>query len=197
MAEISAKQVKMLRDATRAPMMDCRKALEESGGDLEKAKDWLRKKAKVKASDMSDRVAAEGRIFSYVHHTKKIGVMVEATCETDFAAKGEFFNTLFQDICLHIAANTNCRYLDRSEVPAERLEREKEIFAEEMKNIPEEKREKVLQGKIDNFLKGCVLLEQPFIKDDTKTVREAIQEVAGRLEENVQVRRFARFEIGL
>jgi elongation factor Ts len=197
MAEINAQQVKQLRDATRAPMMDCRKALEECGGDVEKAKDWLRKKAKVKAADMSDRVAAEGRIFSYVHHTKKIGVLLEATCETDFAAKGELFNTLFQDICLHIAANTNCRYLDRGDVPAERLEREKAIFAEEMKAIPAEKQEKVLHGKIENFLKSCVLLEQPFIKDDSKSVREAIQEVAGRLEENAQIRRFSRFEIGL
>jgi elongation factor Ts len=197
MAEINAQQVKMLRDATRAPMMDCRKALEECGGDVEKAKDWLRKKAKVKASDMSDRVAAEGRIFSYVHHTKKIGVLLEAGCETDFVAASEDFNTLFQDICLHIAANTNCRFLSREEVPAERVEREKAIFEEEMKNIPAEKREKVLQGKIENFFKGCVLLEQPFIKDDSKSVREAIQEKAGLLQENVTVRRFARYEIGL
>jgi elongation factor Ts len=178
-------------------MMDCKKALGECGGDVEKAKDWLRKKGLRKASDMSERHTAEGRVFAYLHHNKRIGVLLEAGCETDFVAANEDFQTLFQDICLHIAATPNCKYLTREEVPAELIERERDIYREEVKGKPENIQDKIIDGKLEAFFQSCVLLDQPFVKNDAVRVHEAIAELAGLLQENLVIRRFERFEVGL
>lgn len=196
MAEISAALVKKLRDATKAGMMDCKKALQENGGDFEKAKDWIRKQGLVKAADMSDRQTAEGRIFTYLHHNKRIGVLLEAGCETDFTAANDDFGKLFEGIALHIAASAP-KYLTRDEVPAELIERERAIYLETVKGKPENMQEKIVEGQLGKFFESICLLEQKYVKDDSKTVDGAIKELAAVIGENLQVRRFVRYEIGI
>jgi len=199
MAEITATLVKQLRDKTDAGMMDCKKALQETGGDLEKATDWLRQKGMMKAASKTTRVAAEGVVDAYIHMGGKIGVLVEVNIETDFAAKNEKFRQLVHDIALQIAAaNPSC--VRREEVDPRHLEREKEILRAQLKEQgkPEAMWDKILQGKLEKFYKETCLLEQVFIKDEKgeKTVQQLVTEAVATIGENISVRRFARFVLG-
>jgi elongation factor Ts len=191
MAEISATAVKELREKTGAGMMDCKKALTESGGDFGKAEDFLRTKGLASAAKKAGRLASEGAVGSYVHMGGKIGVLVEVNSETDFVARTEPFQALVKDIAMHIAASAP-QYVRREEVPADVIAKEMEIAkaqAREQKK-PEAIIEKIAQGKVDKFFKEVCLLEQPFVKDDKKSVQ------VGRIGENVQIRRFSRFVLG-
>ncbi|HTP50849.1 MAG TPA: translation elongation factor Ts [Anaeromyxobacteraceae bacterium] len=197
MAEISANAVKELREKTGAGMMDCKKALAEAGGDPAKAEEVLRKKGLSAAAKKATRAASEGAVGSYVHMGGKIGVLVEVNCETDFAARNEAFQTLVKDVAMQIAASAPL-YVRREEVPAELVAKELEIAkaqAREQKK-PEPIIEKIAQGKVDKYYKEICLLEQPFVKDDKKTVQEVITEQIAKIGENIQVRRFARFVLG-
>jgi len=196
-AEISANAVKELREKTGAGMMDCKKALAEAGGDPAKAEEVLRKKGLSAAAKKATRAASEGAVGSYVHMGGKIGVLVEVNCETDFAARNEAFQTLVKDVAMQIAASAPL-YVRREEVPAELVAKELEIAkaqAREQKK-PEPIIEKIAQGKVDKYYKEICLLEQPFVKDDKKTVQEVITEQIAKIGENIQVRRFARFVLG-
>ncbi|GEJ59526.1 translation elongation factor Ts [Anaeromyxobacter diazotrophicus] len=197
MAEISANAVKELREKTGAGMMDCKKALAEAGGDAAKAEELLRKKGLSAAAKKSGRVASEGAVASYIHMGGKIGVLVEVNCETDFVARTDGFQGLVKDLAMHIAA-ANPLYVRREEVPPEVIEKELEIAraqAREQKK-PEAIVEKIAQGKVDKYFKEVALLEQPFVKDDKKTVQETITDAVAKIGENIQVRRFARFVLG-
>jgi elongation factor Ts len=197
--EIDAKTVMALRGATGAAMMDCKTALKETGGDLEKAKDWLRKKGKQIADKKADRETKAGTIASYVHMGGKIGVLLELKCETDFVARNEEFQQLARDLCMQIAA-TRPVAVSRERVPAEVIEREKAVYREsdQLKGKPENMIEKIIEGKLEAFYKEKCLLDQAFVKDATgkTTVRDLVQGISGKMGENVQVGRFARFELG-
>ena len=197
MAEISAAAVKELREKTGAGMMDCKKALTEAGGDFGKAEDFLRTKGLASAARKAGRLASEGAVGSYVHMGGKIGVLVEVNSETDFVARTEPFQALVKDIAMHIAASAP-QYVRREEVPAEVVAKEMEIAkaqAREQKK-PDAIIEKIAQGKVDKFFKEVCLLEQPFVKDDKKSVQEMMNEQVGKIGENVQIRRFSRFVLG-
>jgi elongation factor Ts len=198
MAEISATAVKELREKTGAGMMDCKKALVETAGDLEKAVDYLRKKGLASAGKKSGRVAAEGLVGSYIHFGGQIGVLVEVNCETDFVARNEEFKGLVQDIAKQIAACPNVSYVQVSEIPAEFAERERAIALESdtLKGKPDNVKDKIVQGKIDKVLREMCLLDQPYIKDQSITVEELIKRSIAKLGENIQVRRFSRFVLG-
>ena len=195
---ISAKLVKDLRQASGAGMMDCKKALAECGGDLEAAKDYLRKKGLASADKKAGRIAAEGSVASYIHAGSKLGVLVEVNCETDFVARGEKFQELVNDIAMQIAACPQIEVVSTDDVSAAMLEREKaiEMEKEDLKSKPEEIREKIVQGRLDKIAKELALLEQPFIKDTSKTVAEVIKASIAEIGENIQVRRFERFVLG-
>jgi elongation factor Ts len=197
MAEISASAVKELRDRTGAGMMDCKKALAEAGGDSARAEEILRKKGLSAAAKKAGRIASEGAVGSYIHMGGKIGVLVEVNCETDFVARNEAFQALVKDLAMQIAA-TAPHYVRREEVPAELVAKETEIArsqAREQKK-PEPIVEKIAQGKVDKFYKEVCLLEQPFVKDDKKTVQDVVTEAVARIGENISVRRFSRFVCG-
>jgi len=197
MAEISANAVKELREKTGAGMMDCKKALAEAGGDAAKAEELLRKKGLSAAAKKSGRVASEGAVASYIHMGGKIGVLVEVNCETDFVARTDGFQALVKDIAMHIAA-ANPLYVKREDVPPEVVEKELDIAraqAREQKK-PEPIIEKIAQGKVDKYYKDVVLLEQAFVKDDKKTMKDVITDAVAKIGENIQVRRFARFVLG-
>ncbi|HEY9828306.1 MAG TPA: translation elongation factor Ts [Stenomitos sp.] len=198
MAEISAKDVKELREKTGAGMMDCKKALVETEGDLEKAIDYLRKKGLASAGKKAGRVAAEGLVGSYIHFGGQIGVLVEVNCETDFVARNEEFKVLVQDIAKQIAACPNVSYVQVSEIPQDFAEREKAIAMESdtLKGKPDNVKEKIVQGKVDKTLRELCLLDQPYIKDQSITVEELIKQSIAKLGENIQVRRFSRFVLG-
>jgi len=198
MAEISAKLVKELREKTGAGMMDCKKALKETDGDLEKASEWLRKKGIASAGKKSSRVAAEGLVDSYIHTGSRIGVLVEVNCETDFVARGEAFQTLVRDIAMQIAAYPNVEYVSIEDIPPEMVEKEKaiEMGREDLAKKPDNIKEKIVAGRIEKRLKELTLLDQAYIKDQTKTVGELVTETIASLGENIQVRRFARFVLG-
>jgi len=196
-AEISANAVKELREKTGAGMMDCKKALSEAEGDFTKAEELLRKKGLAAAAKKASRVASEGAVGSYVHMGGKIGVLVEVNCETDFVARNEAFQTLVKDVAMQIAASAPL-YVRREEVPAEVVAKELEIAkaqAREQKK-PDAIVEKIAQGKVDKYFKEVCLLEQPFVKDDKKSVQEMINEAVAKIGENIQVRRFSRFVLG-
>jgi len=196
-AEISANAVKELREKTGAGMMDCKKALSEAEGDFVKAEELLRKKGLSAAAKKATRAASEGAVGSYVHMGGKIGVLVEVNCETDFAARNDAFQTLVKDVAMQIAASAPL-YVRREEVPAEVVAKELEIAkaqAREQKK-PEPIIEKIAQGKVDKYYKEVCLLEQPFVKDDKKSVQDMITEQVAKIGENIQVRRFARFVLG-
>ena len=197
MADVSASMVKELREKTGAGMMDCKKALAESGGDFAKAEEFLRKKGLASAAKKAGRLASEGAVGSYVHMGGKIGVLVEVNCETDFAARNEAFQALVKDVAMHVAAAAPL-YVRREEVPAEVVAKELEIAKAQMREQkkPEAIIEKIAQGKVDKFYKEVCLLEQPFVKDDKKSVQEMITEQVSKIGENIQVRRFARFVLG-
>ncbi|MBZ4416762.1 translation elongation factor Ts [Myxococcus sp. RHSTA-1-4] len=196
MAEVSAQMVKELREKTGAGMMDCKKALAETGGDFAKAEEWLRKKGIAKAGAKGDRVAAEGIIGTYVHGGR-IGVLVEVNCETDFVARNEDFQALVKDVAMHIAA-ANPQFVRREEVPTENLEKEKEIERELLKQQgkPEAMLDKILVGKMEKYYERACLVDQPWVKDDKKKVGEMVTERAAKIGEKISIRRFARFVVG-
>jgi elongation factor Ts len=198
MAEISAKVVKELREKTGAGMMDCKKALVESDGDVEKAIDYLRKKGLASAGKKAGRVAAEGLVGSYIHFGGQIGVLVEVNCETDFVARNEEFKALVQDIAKQIAACPNISYVHVGEIPSDFVERERAIAlgSDTLKGKPEGVKDKIVQGKIDKAMQELCLLNQPYIKDQSITVEELIKQSISKLGENIQVRRFSRFVLG-
>jgi len=195
--EIPAKQVAELRAKTGAGMMDCKKALEETGGDIEKAIEVLRAKGAARADKRAEREASEGVIGSYVHHDGSVGVLVELNSETDFVARTEDFKALAKEIALHVAAAKPIA-VRIEDVPADVVERERRVYraqvAEEKK--PEAVREKIVEGKLKKFYQEHVLLEQPFVKDDKVTIGELVKALSGKTGEKVEVRRFARFELG-
>ncbi len=193
----TAQDVVKLRASTGAGMMDCKKALTESDGDFDKAVIWLREKGIAAAAKKADRIAAEGAVGSYIHMGGKIGVLVEINCETDFVARSEQFLTLLKDISMQIAA-TNPRYVRIEDVPVEEVEKEKEILTQQSLNEgkPANVVEKMVEGRIHKFYKEICLLEQEFVKDNSKTVKEVINEAVLALGEKINVRRFVRFEMG-
>jgi len=193
---ITADLVKQLRDMTGAGMMECKKALAETAGDLEKAVDVLRKAGIAKAEKRADRSASQGRIESYVHDSR-IGVLVEVNCETDFVARTDDFKRLCKDLAMQVAA-AGADYVRREEVPAARIERERGIYAEQVKQEgkPAAIVDKIVTGKLEKFFGEVCLLEQPFIKDDKQKVGDLVRETSARTGENVVVRRFARFRLG-
>lgn len=199
MADISAAQVKELREKTGAGLMDCKKALAANDADLEKSVDWLRQKGISKAGAKSTRAATEGAVEAYIHMGGKIGVLVEVNSETDFAARNERFRSLVKDIAMHIAAAAPL-YVRREEVDTTHLEREKDVLRAQLKeqNKPEAMWEKILTGKVDKFYKEVCLLEQPFVKDPEgkKSVQDVVNEAVAVIGENIQIRRFARFVLG-
>jgi elongation factor Ts len=193
---ITADQVKQLRDMTGAGMMECKKALAETGGDLNKAIDALRKAGIAKAEKRADRAASQGRIESYVHD-KRIGVLVEVNCETDFVARTDDFRVLCRDLAMQVAA-AGADYVRREEVPAERIERERAIYKDQVKNEgkPAAIADKIVDGKLNKFYADVCLLEQPFIKDDKIVVGDLVKQMSSKTGENIVVRRFARFRLG-
>ncbi len=186
-----------LRKRTNAGMMDCKKALTECNGDIDKASEWLREKGISAAAKKADRIAAEGLVHSYIHMGGKIGVLVEVNCETDFVARSEQFVELCKNIALHIAA-ANPQYVSISEVPAEALEHEKEILRNQAKNEgkKEEIIEKMVEGRVKKFYKDIVLLEQEYVKDPEKTITQLINDAILTIGEKITIRRFVRFEMG-
>jgi elongation factor Ts len=198
MAEISAKLVKDLRDKTGAGMMDCKKALAETNGDTEKAIEWLRQKGIASAEKKSGRTAAEGAIGSYIHTGARVGVLVEVNCETDFVARGEVFQELLRNVAMQIAACPNVEYVSVDQIPADVASKEKEIEMgrDDLAGKPEAMKEKIVEGRIGKRLKELALLEQPYIKDSGMTVSEMVKQAAGKLGENIQVRRFTRYTLG-
>jgi elongation factor Ts len=192
---ISANQVKELRDKTGAGMMDCKNALTEANGDMEAAIVSLRKKGLASAQKKSSRIAAEGLIGHYIHMGAKLGVLVEVNCETDFAARSDDFQALVKDLGMQIAAATPL-YVRKEEVPAEELEREKEIAKASAAGKPERAVEKIIEGKLDKYYELVCLYNQPFVKDPTQTVEQVINGIIGKIGENIRVRRFARFKVG-
>jgi elongation factor Ts len=198
MAEISAKLVKELRDVTGAGMMDCKKALAETNGDKDKAVEWLRQKGIASAEKKSGRTAAEGAIGSYIHTGARVGVLVEVNCETDFVARGEIFQELIRNVAMQIAACPSVDYVKVDDIPSEVAEREKQIEMgrDDLAGKKEEMKEKIVAGRIGKRLKEMALLDQAYIKDSTMTVEELVKQVAGKVGENIQVRRFVRFTLG-
>ena len=194
---ISASAVKELREKTGAGIMDCKKALAENNGDIEKAVTYLREKGLAAAQKKAGRVAAEGLVFSYIHGGGKVGVLIEVNSETDFVAKTEGFTDLVKDIALHVAAMSPL-YVRREEVPAQLVEKEKKIFAAQAKESgkPEQVIQKIVDGKLEKFFKEVCLLEQPFVKNPDQTIEKLIIEAVAKLGENISVRRFVRFKVG-
>ena len=194
---ISAKQVSELRQRTGAGMMDCKKALEETNGDMDAAIELLRKSGAAKAEKRVGRAASEGMIGSYIHHNSRIGVLVEVNCETDFVARTDDFRNLVKSIAEHIAAAAPLA-VDKDQIPAEKVETERRIFTEQVKESgkPANLVDKIVEGKIEAFYKEVCLLSQPWVRDDKKTVGELVKEMSGKTGENIQVRRFTRFQMG-
>lgn len=197
MAEITAALVKELRERTGAGMMDCKKALAATEGNMDKAIDFLREKGLAAAAKKAGRIAAEGLVESYIHGGGRIGVLVEVNCETDFVAKTDAFKALVKDIAMHIAA-ANPSYLRREEVPAAELEHEKMVLSEQARNEgkPEKIIEKMVTGRIEKYYKEVCLLEQPFVKDPDKTINDLITESIAKIGENISIRRFTRYQLG-
>ena len=194
---ISPKDVSELRARTGAGMMDCKRALEEAGGDMEKAAEILRKKGIARADKRAGRTASQGVVVSYIHHNAQVGVLVELNSETDFVARTDAFQQLARDIALHVASADPIG-VSAADVPAELVERERRIAEEQVtaEGKPEAVRAKIVEGKVKKFIAERTLLEQPYVKDDKKTVGDLVKEVSGTLGEAVTVRRFARFQVG-
>lgn len=197
MPEVTAKLVKALRDRTGAGMMECKRALLETGGDEERAVEWLRQKGLARAASLQARTAEEGLVDCYIHAGGRIGAMVEVACETDFVAKTHDFRELVHDVAMHVAA-ASPRYLRREEVPPEVVEAERRVQLARVREEgrPEHVAERIVAGRMDKFFAEVCLEEQPFVKDPSKTVRERVQETSARLGEKVEIRRFARFQVG-
>jgi elongation factor Ts len=197
MMNITAEMVKDLRERTGIGMMECKKALEEAGGDAEKAIDILRKKGYARAKEKASRAANEGVVTSYIHTNSRIGVLVEVNCETDFVSSNEEFRELAKNIAMHIAAAAPL-YVAPEDVPADILDKEKDIIREQFKdsNKPAEIIEKIVKGKLSKFYEEVCLLEQPYIKDDKIKVKDLVTQFIAKFKENTKVSRFARFQIG-
>ncbi len=195
---ITSKMVKDLRDKTQAGMMDCKKALEKTDGDMEKAVDLLRQKGLAVAAKRAGRATSEGVIETYIHAGGKLGVMVELGCETDFVAKNDDFREFARDVAMHIAA-TNPISVSREEVPAAVIAREKEIYVQQALDSgkPEAIVEKMVSGKIEKYLADIVLLEQKFVKNQDLSIQDILNELVGRIGENISIKRFARFQVGV
>lgn len=193
---ITSQQVNSLRQKTGLGMMNCKKALEESGGDEEKAIEILRKKGIAKAGEKADRVTAQGLVMSYIHSNNKVGTLVEVNCETDFVARTEGFQQFCRDIAMHVAA-ANPLHLHASEVSAELLEKEAEIYAEQMRNEgkKEEMIGKIVEAKIKKFAEEISLMTQPFVKNPDLTIEQYTKEMISKTGENIQIKRFARFAL--
>ena len=198
MGNITAKLVKDLRDQTGAGMMDCKKALNETDGNLEKASEWLRKKGIASAEKKSGRVAAEGSIGSYIHTGSRVGVLLELNCETDFVARGEIFQSLLKDVSMQVAACPNVEYVSIDEIPSEVVKKEKQIEMgrDDLAGKPEQIKEKIVEGRIAKRLNELVLLSQPYIKDSSLTVEDLVKQAAAKIGENIKVRRFTRYTLG-
>jgi elongation factor Ts len=194
---ISPKDVSELRTRTGAGMMDCKRALEESGGDLDKASEILRRKGIAKAEKRAGRNASEGLVVSYIHHNSQVGVLLELNCETDFVARTDEFGRLAREIALHIASADPIG-VNPDDIPADLLDRERRIAEEQVakEGKPENIRSKIVDGKLKKFVAERTLTEQPYVKDDSKTVGQLLKEASGKLGEAISVRRFARFKIG-
>ena len=194
---ITAEQVRQLRARTGAGVMDCKKALQECQGDLERAASYLRKEGISKAEQRQTRVAAEGRVSSYIHGKGKIGVLVEVNCETDFVAQTDEFQAFCKDLAMHVAAE-DPKFLRREEVPEAVLAEEREIYrAQALKEgKPEKVVDRIVEGRLEKFFQQTCLLEQPFVRDPDRTVGQLLQETRARLGENIIIRRFVRFRLG-
>ncbi len=201
MAEITASLVKSLREKTGAGMIDCKNSLTEAGGNEEQAIEILRKKGMATAGKKAGRVTAEGVVGSYIHMGGKVGVMVEINCETDFVARGEEFQQLVKDVAMHIAA-VDPKYLKREDVSTDVLDKEREIELEKLKsdtknaNKPADVLEKIIAGKVGKYYEENVLLDQPFVKDPSKTIGELVTEKISSIKENITIRRFTRYKMG-
>ncbi len=197
MAEITAAMVKELRERTGAGMMDCKKALKETDGDVEKAIDKLREMGLASAKKKASRSANDGKVVSYIHAGGKIGVLLEVNCETDFVANTDDFNNLCKDIAMQIAAAAPL-YVSKEEVPQDEIEKEKQIQKEQLKQQgkPENVLDKIVEGKINKYYEEVCLLEQPYIKDGSLKVKNLVENAIAKLGENIIVKRFARFKIG-
>ncbi|MCI4445340.1 MAG: translation elongation factor Ts [Candidatus Aminicenantes bacterium] len=195
--EITAEMVKELRNRTGIGVMECKEALQEANGDIEKAIEILRKKGHARAQDKASREAADGAVGAYVHATNRLGVLIEVNCETDFVARNEEFKELVKNLAMQVAA-ANPQYISSEDIPAEVIEREKEIIRAQMQETkkPAEIIEKIVQGKLNKFYEEVCLLDQPYIKDDKIKVRDLINSHISKFGENIKVKRFARFEIG-
>lgn len=195
--EITAKMVKDLRDRTGLGMMDCKKALSESNGDMEAAVDYLRKKGALKAAKREGRATMEGRIGSYIHMNGKIGVLIEVNCESDFVAKTEEFNQLVKDLCMQVAASSP-KWTSPEDVPQEVVSKEKEIYMAQAREAgkPDKMLEKIAEGKLKKFYSEVCLLEQNFVKEPDKKVSDYVKEIIAKLGENITVSRFVRFQLG-
>ena len=194
---ISAKDVKELRDSTGAGMMDCKRALEETGGDKEKAIDLLRSRGASKAAKREGKAANQGVVATYVHHNGRLGVLVELNCETDFVANTDDFKQLARDLAMHVASARPLA-VSAGEIPADVVERERGVYAAEVaeQGKPENIRDRIVEGKLKKFFQESALLEQPFVKDPDKTIQDLITEVSARTGERIGVARFARFQVG-
>lgn len=198
MAEISAKLVKDLRDKTGAGMMDCKKALQESSGDLNKAVEWLRQKGIASAEKKAGRTAAEGIVGSYIHTGGRVGVLVEVNCETDFVARGDLFQELVRNVAMQIAACPNVEYVSTDQIPPEVVEREKaiEMGRDDLAGKKEEMKTKIVEGRIGKRLKELALLDQPYIRDGSLSLGELVKQTSAKTGENIRVRRFTRYTLG-
>jgi elongation factor Ts len=194
---ITADQVRQLREQTGAGMMECKKALQEAGGDFENAIQALRKSGIAKAEKRADRAASEGLVESYIHPGNRVGVLIEVNCETDFVARTPQFAELVRNLAMQVAA-AGADYVRREQVPAERVAKEREIFAAQLANEkkPANIIDKIVEGKLNKFYSEICLLEQPYIKDDKLTVSELVAEASSKTGENIVVRRFVRFRLG-
>jgi len=201
MAEVTASAVKSLREKSGAGMIDCKNALVEANGDENIAMEILRKKGMATAGKKAGRVTAEGAVGSYIHMGGKVGVLVEVNCESDFVARGEEFQQLVKDVAMHIAA-VDPRFVSRTDVPADILDKEREILMEQLRNDPknankpEDVLSKIIEGRLNKFYEDNVLVDQPFVKDPSKTIGELVAEKIGSIKENISIRRYARFKMG-
>ncbi|MHC4322310.1 MAG: translation elongation factor Ts [Planctomycetota bacterium] len=192
---IEASSVRELRDRTSAGFLDCKNALEEANGDFEKAGEILRKKGLAKAMKKGSRGTPEGRVGSYIHTNGKVGVLIEVNCETDFVAKNDVFADLVKDLCMQVAA-TDPTAVSRETVPQEIIDKERKAYEEEFKDKPDNVRDKIIDGKMESFYKEVCLVNQPFVKDNDRTIEDLLKNAITKLGENVKISRFARFAIG-
>lgn len=192
---INASIIKELRDQTGAGVLECKSALEESSGDLEKAIEFLKKKGLAKAAKKDSRGTPEGRVSSYIHTNGKIGVLIEVNCETDFVAKNEVFGELVKDLCMQVAA-TNPIATSRDTISQEIVENELKVYNEEFKGKPDNVRNKIIEGKMESFYKENCLIDQTFVKDSEQTINDLLKNAIVKLGENIRISRFARFAIG-